>query len=114
MALTTRVISWTLDDVSNATEVGTITIQPTVPEIVDTTDGIVYTQKTLTYSLSVGQSSALITTDNTGTNPASGSWGYNIMVQLEPGVPGISVQDVLVPAGGGSYTLAAILNSAGL
>lgn len=114
MALTTRVISWTVDGVDNTTATGSLTIKPSVPVIVDTVDNIVYEQNTLTYSLAVGQSVAVICTDNTGTNPAAGSWGYDITVQLAPGVPSINVQNVLVPSGAGSYSLATILNAAGL
>src|SRR5580692_3364128 len=112
MALTTRAISWSVESVTNATALGSITITPSIPEIIDTADGIVYTQATLTYSLSVGQSDPVITTDNSGTNPSSGNWGYNITVQLAPGAPTISVQNVSIPAGGSAYTLAAILNAA--
>jgi hypothetical protein len=114
MALTTRVISWSVEGVDNSQASGSITIKPSVPVIVDTVGGVVYEQNTLTYSLAVGQSAAVITTDNAGTNPPAGSWGYDITVQLAPGVPSVSVQDVLVPAGGGSYSLATILNAAGL
>jgi hypothetical protein len=114
MALTTRAISWTVDGVDNTTATGSITIKPSVPVIVDTVDNIVYEQNTLTYSLSVGQSVAVICTDNAGTNPAAGNWGYNITVQFSPGVPTINVQDVSVPTGAGAFSLASILNAAGL
>jgi hypothetical protein len=114
MALTTRAISWTVESVINATASGSITITPSVAEIVDTADGIVYTQAAQTYSLAVGQSSPVICTDNTGTNPSAGNWGYNITVELAPGAPNISVQDVSIPTSGSPITLASILNSAGL
>lgn len=114
MALTTRVISWTVDNVKNATESGSITITPSVAQIVDTVDNIVYDQTTLTYSLAVGQTDALICTDNTGTNPSASNWGYNILIQLSPGAATISVQNASLPTGGGSYSLATILNAAGL
>lgn len=113
MALTTRVISWSVEGIDNSQANGRVTIQPDVPVIIDTTDGIVYEQNTLTYPLAVGESDPVICTDNTGTNPAAGNWGYNISVQLAPGVPSISVQDVAVPTGSGAYSLASILNSAG-
>ncbi len=114
MALTTRAVSWVIEGIDNSQQFGTIEITPTVAEIVDTADGIVYVQNTLTYPLSAGQSAPVITTDNTGTNPAAGSWGYNITIQLSPGVPTINVQDVSVPAGSGAFSLASILAAAGL
>lgn len=114
MALTTRVISWSVEGVDNSSTYGSIQITPSVAQIVDTVDNIVYVQNTLTYPLSAGQSSAIICTDNSGTNPSSGNWGYSITVQLAPGVPDIQVQDVSVPTGGGAYSLATILNAAGL
>lgn len=114
MALTTRAISWTVDGVDGTTAYGSIQITPSVAQIVDTTDGIVYVQNTLTYPLTAGTSAPVICTDNTGTNPAAGNWGYNVTVQLAPGTPDINVQDVAIPSGGGAYPLATILNAAGL
>lgn len=114
MALTTRIISWSVLGVDGSTAYGSIQIRPSAPQIVDTVGGVTYVQNTLTYPLSAGQSAAVICTDNTGTNPGSGNWGYNITVQLAPGTPDIVVEDVAVPTGGGAYSLAAILNAAGL
>jgi hypothetical protein len=114
MALTTRTVSWSIQGPAGDMQYGTITITPTVAELVDITDGIVYVQETLTYPVSAGVSDPIITTDNSNTNPVAGNWGYNITVQLAPGIPDINVQNVTVPAGGGSYSLATILNGAGL
>lgn len=114
MALTTRAISWSVLGVDGTTAYGSIQITPSAPEIVDTSDGIVYIQNTLTYPLTAGASAPVICTDNSGTNPASGQWGYDITVQLAPGTPDINVQSVAIPSGGGSYPLATILNAAGL
>lgn len=100
--------------VDGSTAYGSIQIRPSVAEIVDTADGITYIQNTLTYPLSAGSSAPVICTDNSGTNPVSGNWGYNIIVQLPPGTPDINVQDVSIPTGGGAYPLATILNAAGL
>ena len=114
MALTTRVIAWSVEGFSNVAQNGTITIQANTPELVDTTDGIVYVQNTLTYNIATGQSDAIICTDNTNTNPSAGNWGYNITIALSPGIPSISVQSASLPSGGGSLSLASILASAGL
>lgn len=114
MALSTRAISWSVLGVDGSTAYGSIQIQPSVAEIVDTTNGAVYVQNTLTYPLSAGTSAPVICTDNSGTNPSSGNWGYNISVQLAPGTPDINVQDVSVPTGGGALPLSTILNAAGL
>jgi hypothetical protein len=114
MALTTRAISWSVVGVDNTTAYGSIQITPSVAQIVDTADGIVYVQNTLTYPLSAAQSASVICTDNAATNPSAGNWGYNITLQLAPGTPDINVQNVSIPSGGGAYSLATILNAAGL
>jgi hypothetical protein len=114
MALATRVITWSVQGFDNASENGTITIQANTPELVDTTDGIVYVQDTNTYSVAAGQSSPLICTDNSNTNPSSGNWGYNITIALSPGIPSITVQDASLPSGGSPLALASILATAGL
>lgn len=114
MALTTRVVSWSVQGIDNSTAFGSIQFKPSADVIVDTADNITYVQNTVTYPLTQAQSAPLICTDNTGTNPAAGTWGYDIMVQLAPGVPDINVQNVSLPTGGGAYSLATILNNAGL
>jgi hypothetical protein len=114
MALATRVITWTVDGFTNVAQNGTVTIQANTPELVDTTDGIVYVQDTNTYSIAAGQSSPVICTDNSNTNPSSGNWGYNITIALQPGIPSISVMNASVPTAGGVLSLATILANAGL
>lgn len=114
MALTTRVITWSVDGFTNVAQNGTITIQANTPELVDTTDGIVYVQDVNVFSIAAGQSSPLVCTDNSGTNPTSGNWGYNITIALQPGIPSISVNGAALPSGGSPLSLAAILAAAGL
>lgn len=114
MPLSTRIITWSVLGIDGTPAFGTITIQPSVPQVVDVTNNVTYVQNTLTYPVQAGQSVPIITTDNVGTNPVAGAWGYNITLQLAPGVPDISVQNVQIVAGGTPITLAAIFNAAGL
>lgn len=114
MSLTTRVITWSVDGFTNTAQNGTVTIQANTPELVDTTDGIVYVQDVNTYSIAAGQSSPLVCTDNSGTNPSSGNWGYNITIALQPGIASIAVQGAALPTSGSPMSLAAILAAAGL
>lgn len=114
MALTTRVISWSVTGFANSTQNGTITVRANTPQLVDTVGNVIYVQDTQTYSIAAGLTSPLICTDNASTNPSAGSWGYTITIVLQPGIPSITVQSALLPTGGGNYSLASILNLAGL
>jgi hypothetical protein len=114
MTLTTRVISWSLLGIDSTVIAGTITIQPTVTQLVDVTNNVVYLQNTLTYPISAGMSAAVVTTDNANTNPAAGNWGYTVIVQTTPGVPDIMVDNVQIPSGSGSFNLATVFNTDGL
>lgn len=110
--MTTRAVSFDLLGSDGSTQAGEITFVQNVPELVDLADNAVYVANVLTYSLAVGESEPLITTDNAGTSPAAGSWGYTVVCKLPPGIPDITVSNGLLPSGSGAYSLAAMIATA--
>lgn len=115
MALTTRVIQFNLSDVGLSNDFqGYIEFSLNVPYVIDTGTGQTILPVRRTYPVLLNQTDPFPTTDNAGTSPTAGNWGYNFVIKsFTDGTPVLSLSNWLLPSGGGVITLAQIIAAGG-